>query len=65
MLTEQQMLLLDAAVTPRKYSPREELRHRLNLELQGYQVLDIPVTKDNRAYWRTVWDAQHEDPVYA
>lgn len=61
MLTEEQLLLdLDPNVTP-----QEELRIRLNLELTGdHLATDIPVSSKNRQYWRTVWDAQHQDPVY-
>lgn len=60
MLTEQLLLLdLDPNVTP-----QEELRIRLNLELGGHQALDIPVSHKNRQHWRSVYEAQHEDPVY-
>lgn len=60
MLTEQQLLLdLDPRVTA-----QEELRIRLNLELQGHMALDIPVSKKNRRHWASIYEAQHQDPVY-
>lgn len=61
MLTEEQLLLdLDPHVTA-----QEELRIRLNLELRGdHQALDIPVSHKNRAHWKLVHEAQHQDPVY-
>lgn len=56
-----ELLLLDQDPN---VDPREELRIRLNLELGGHMALDIPVSEKNRAYWRSVWDAQREAPVY-
>ena len=63
-LTKRQLHLL--GVIGESRSPQDELQDRLNLELQqGHSALDIPVTDRNRAYWRTVWEAQHQDPVYS
>lgn len=62
-LTQAQLLVLGAAnIHP---TPSQELALRLNLELAGHQALDIPVTRKNRLYWNSVYQAQHQDPVYA